>query len=139
MRRFVVDTSLSLAWCFVEEQNSFTQRLLDALEDAVAVVPSIWPIETANVLALAERKGRIDQAGSKAYLEVLRELRIEIDSETSSHAFGDVLSLARSQNLTAYDAAYLELAMREGIPLATRDVELVRAAKQVGVPLEPAL
>ncbi len=133
MKRFVLDTSVTLAWCFLDEQTAYTQGILESLDESIALVPNIWPIETANVLALAERRGRIEQSKSKEYLELLRELKIEIDLETSNRALGDILNLSRSQNLTAYDAAYLELAMREGAVLATRDVELSRAAQEVGV------
>lgn len=131
----VLDCPITLAWCFFDEQTTFTRSILRSIPRRVALVPNIWPIETANVIAMAERKGRIDQAQSKEYLELLRELRIEIDSETSSRALTDILSLSRSHNLTAYDAAYLELAMRKGAELATCDAELLRAAQDVGVSL----
>ena len=97
------------------------------------VVPSLWHLEAANVLALAERKGRITVARTAEFIALIENLSIDIDQDTPFHAFAEILSLARGHGLTAYDAAYLELAMRLGMPLATKDRTLAAGAQHVGV------
>ena len=96
-------------------------------------MPLLWFIEIANVLALAERRGRITVAESAQLIGLFETLDIEVDGETASLAFTRILDLAREQRLTAYDAAYLELAMRLGVPLASKDRDLCDAAERVGV------
>jgi predicted nucleic acid-binding protein len=98
-----------------------------------AAVPSLWHLEVANVLALADRRGRITPAESAELIALLEMLEIVVDGETSVRAFARVLDLAREERLTAYDAAYLELAMRLGIPLASKDGDLCDAAERLGV------
>jgi predicted nucleic acid-binding protein len=98
-----------------------------------AVVPAHWSLEVANVLAIAERRQRIRADDSTAFLELLTELAIEVDGQTTSRAFHDILTLARRHKLTAYDAAYLELAVRHQIPLASLDQELCQVAVSLGV------
>jgi predicted nucleic acid-binding protein len=129
----VIDASVALSWCFEDEASEATDQLLRQLADMVTVVPAHWHLEVANVLALAERRRRITLADSAEFIDLLETLDIEHDDETSERAFGRVLDLARGENLTAYDAAYLELAMRLGIPLATKDGALQAAARRVGV------
>jgi predicted nucleic acid-binding protein len=113
-----------MCWCFEEEATTATDRLLDRLLDDSAAVPALWHLEVANALALAERRGRITVADSAEFIELLDRLAIELDEETMPRAFGQILDLARSQRLTVYDAAYLELSMRLGVPLATKDAAL---------------
>jgi predicted nucleic acid-binding protein len=96
-------------------------------------VPSLWHLEIANVLALAERRGRIFPAESAELIALLEMLEIVVDGETSVRAFTRRLDLAREERLTAYDAAYLELAMRLGVPLASKDGDLCDAAERLGV------
>lgn len=122
-----------MSWCFEDEKNPLGDGILDSLKNSAALVPAIWPLEIANVLVNAERRGRITEAASTRFLEVLNALPIEIDEETTNKAFKDTLLLARLHNISVYDSAYLELAMREGISFATADKELAHAAKKAGV------
>ena len=131
----VLDCSVALSWCFEDEATKAGEALLDRLLDEQAAVPALWHLEIANVLALAERKKRISTAESSAFVGLIGAISLAVDAETPMRALGDVLNLARTHDLTAYDAAYLELAMRLGVPLATRDEHLRKAAKKTGVPL----
>ena len=133
MTDLVLDASVALAWCFKDEASEAADRLLERLETETAVVPALWHLEVANVLALGERRHRITLAESAAFIARLETLVIVLDEETSSRAFTRVLDLARSERLTAYDAAYLELAMRLGVPLASKDRHLCNAAARLGV------
>jgi predicted nucleic acid-binding protein len=129
----VIDASVALAWCFRDERTEATARLLERVQTDAAAVPNLWHLEVANVLALAERRGRITPAESAELVALLEMLEIVVDGETSVRAFTRVLDLARQERLTAYDAAYLELAMRLGLPLASKDVDLCDAAERLGV------
>jgi predicted nucleic acid-binding protein len=129
----VIDATVALAWCFRDERTEATAKLLERVQTDAAAVPSLWHLEVANVLALAERRRRITPAESTELIALLETLEIVVDEETPSHALGRVLDLAREERLTAYDAAYLELAMRLGIPLASKDVDLCDAAERLGV------
>lgn len=131
----VLDASVALAWCFDDEATAATQEVLVRLDVATAIAPSLLPLEIANVLALAERRKRISPSRVSEFVELIGTLAIEIEEQTSSRALHDVLNLARSEALTAYDASYLELAMRHGLPLASKDVALRQAATRLGVPL----
>lgn len=122
-----------MAWCFEDEATEFTDSLLEGLAQGSAKVPSIWPLEIANVLAISERRGRTNQAKITQFLRLLSSLPITVDAKTGEKAFTDVLTLARTHKLTSYDAAYLELALREGLALATLDEELKRVANKLGV------
>ena len=133
MSELVLDASVALAWCFEDETTPATQKVLQILAVEVASVPAIWPIEVANVLAIAERRGRITPAESAEFIGRLEGLAIEVDAGTLSRAFTRILDLAREERLTAYDAAYLELAMRLGVPLATKDGPLSAVAMRLGV------
>jgi predicted nucleic acid-binding protein len=130
---FVLDASVALAWCFEDEATTAARQILARLAAEAASVPAIWPIEVANVLALAERRRRITPADSAEFIAKLENMAILVDEETSSRAFGRILDLAREERLTAYDAAYLELAMRLGVPLASKDADLCNAAERLGV------
>ena len=133
MTDFVLDASVALAWCFEDENTPSARQILARLTAEAASVPATWPIEVANVLALAERRRRITPADSAEFIAKLEDVAILVDEETSSRAFGRVLDLAREERLTAYDAAYLELAMRLGVPLASKDADLCNAAQRLGV------
>jgi predicted nucleic acid-binding protein len=132
---FVLDDSLTLSWAFDTEATPFTVQALKALETVHAVAPALWPFEVANVLAVAERRGRINAAQQTVFLERLRLLPILIEHRPTAWLGQQILPLARTYNLSAYDSAYLELALREGLPLATLDNDLKRAAIAAGVPL----
>jgi predicted nucleic acid-binding protein len=134
---FVIDASVALAWCFDDEATEATRALLDRFEDEHAEVPSLWHLELANALAVGERNKRITPARTSQFIALIGELPIVIDEQTPNVALSTVLDLARSEQLSAYDASYLELAMRRGVPLATKDNDLVRAARRVGVTLLP--
>jgi predicted nucleic acid-binding protein len=131
----VIDSSVAIAWCFPDEQDEYSQSVLSALASSWAVVPDLWHLEVANTLLVGERRKRSTQANTVTWLGFLVSLPIAVDEETRLHAFGPTLSLAREHNLSAYDAAYLELAIRRGLPLATLDDKLKTAAQTVGVPL----
>jgi predicted nucleic acid-binding protein len=130
---FVLDCSIAMAWCFEDEATEFTDSVLEGLAQGSAKVPSIWFLEVANLLAISERTGRTNQAKITQFLRLLGSLPITVDAKTGEKAFTDVLTLARTHKLTSYDAAYLELALREGLALATLDEELKRVANKLGV------
>jgi len=130
---FVLDSSIALSWYFEDEASPAADLLLERLALEPAAVPPLWHLEVANVIALAERRGRVSATRSAEFITELETLTIAVDEETAQHAFGRVLHLARTEGLTAYDAAYLELAMRLGVPLATKDRPLGDAARRVGV------
>jgi predicted nucleic acid-binding protein len=129
----VLDASVALTWCFKNEATAIGDQVLERLADEAASVPTIWHLEIANILALSERRRRITPAGSAEFIALLETLEIVIDEETPSRALGRVLDLARGERLTTYDAAYLELAMRLGLPLASKDGDLCDAAERLGV------
>jgi predicted nucleic acid-binding protein len=129
----VIDSSIALAWCFLDEKDAYSQSVLGTLASSPAFVPDLWHLEVANALVVGERRKRSTQAETVAWMSFLAALPIIVDEETKRHAFGDTTHLARSHNLSVYDAAYLELAMRRGLPLATLDAKLKAAAKAVGV------
>ena len=128
MSVFVLDCSVAAAWLFEDEATAETDALLDQLANGAALVPLHWRLELGNVLVQAERRERITPAQVAASVEFVNRLPIEVDAETDTRSFREVLALARSTNLTTYDAAYLELALRRGLSLATQDRALVRAA-----------
>ena len=128
MTSFVLDASVALAWCFDDESTPAAWALLDRLHTAPAHVPALWALEIGNILLGAEKRNRFTQARTVAFLGILGDLDIRVDPDLPGHAFRDVLPLARERRLTTYDATYLELAMRLGLPLATKDKALARAA-----------
>ncbi|CAN5341652.1 type II toxin-antitoxin system VapC family toxin [soil metagenome] len=130
---FVLDASIALAWCFIDEATPFTNSLLESLEANSAFVPAIWSLEVGNILIVAERRKRISYARIAEFLAILAKINIQVDIETATRGFHETLALAHSEKLTTYDASYLELAMRLGLPLASKDRQLCDVAKQVGV------
>ena len=132
---FVVDCSIAMAWLFHDEATPKTAALLNRLATETALVPAWWFIEITNVLALAERKGRITPAQSDAFVADLGKFGIERDDEAPGRAFTHLLALCRTHGLTSYDAIYLDLAVRRNLPLATLDRDLRRAAEKLGVRL----
>ena len=132
---FVLDASITLAWCFVDQSSEMADRVLGQLEGEEALAPAIWPLEVANGLRAAERRGRLDLADLAQVRELLTALPVEVERVTLDTALGEVAEFARQLDLTAYDAAYLALAARRGIPLATADDRLRRACEQAGVEL----
>jgi predicted nucleic acid-binding protein len=131
----VIDCSIAIAWCYSDEQDDYSQSVLDSLSSNRVIVPALWHVEVANVLVVGERRKRSTQADTASWTGFLRSLPISVDDQTSSHAWSDTLHLARTHKLSAYDAAYLELAMRRSLPLATLDEALKAAANTAGVSL----
>jgi len=133
---FVLDNSVTMRWFFGDGKPSeltLAAKVLDALRTDNAIVPVTWALEVANVIARAEAKALVTEARSGEFLELLEGVSIEADAGTFAHARSGTLQLARRYRLSAYDASYLELALRRGLPLATLDVELLKAAKKAGV------
>lgn len=131
----VVDASVALTWCYPDEHSAFAYKVLDQLEYRQAIVPSLWALEITNALLVGERRHRLTASAIAQFLELLNGLPIDIDPQTALRAFSTTLQLARDHNLSAYDATYLELAMREGLTLATLDTQLKSAARSAGVKL----
>ncbi len=123
-----------MTWCFKDQINQYADAILDRLEVSTAVVPSIWPLEVGNVLLVAERKKRLSEADSTRFIVLLAELPIIIEQEPPERMMKDILALAREHQLSTYDASYLDLAMRKGLPIATLDNRLKAAAKRSQVP-----
>jgi predicted nucleic acid-binding protein len=134
MTACVLDASITGAWLFAEERTEGVLTLFRGLSDGPAVVPALWHTETVNLLLVAERRHRITADTGAALLDLLGGLDIETDDDPS-RAQGPVLDLARRHGLTAYDATYLDLAVRRRLPLATRDAALIRAARALGHPV----
>jgi len=130
---FVVDASVALAWCFDNEASAAADRVLERLESEEALAPSIWPLEVANGLRSAERRGRLGLADHSRIRELLMSLPIEVEAVDLETALGEVTELARGLELSAYDAAYLALAARRGVALATVDERLGQACRLAGI------
>ncbi len=135
MKRFVLDASVALAWFFEDESSPAADRVLDLLAGSEAIVPVIWPVEVGHALLAGERRKRIKPAATARALDQLRSLNIRVEDADSRLEVDRLVDLARSEKLSVYDAAYLSLAMREGLPLATLDRKLERAAETIGVRL----
>lgn len=133
---FVLDCSITMAWCFEDESNEYTDVILENLTNKTALVPTIWPLEMANVLLLSKKKKRITEVQAASFIDALSSLPIVVDQSTSSRAMHSIFVLAGKLGLTIYDAAYLELALRERIPLLTLNNALIKAAKILNIPIE---
>jgi predicted nucleic acid-binding protein len=135
--RFVLDNTVTMAWCFSDEATPLTETLLSRLSGLTdsAIVPALWLYEVVNVTELAVRKGRITEEKARAFLESLADLPIEIENPTRTQIFVSVRALVSQHKLTAYDASYLELAIRHKLPIAASDNALTKAARAAGVSL----
>jgi predicted nucleic acid-binding protein len=129
----VIDASLALAWFLPGETSARTEELFDRVGLSGGAVPSNWRCEIANGLLVAERRGRITEAQTFGFIARLAVLPIDVKTEDSLSDVAPFLDLARSHGLTAYDAAYVELAVRLGLPLATNDSDMQMAARRVGL------
>ena len=130
----VLDASVTLAWAFKDEVSPYAAFTVRSVKNARAVVPTIWPLEVTNALVSAVRRGRIDELISNRIRSTLDRLPLDIDSEIAIASHGQrILRLGIDHGLSAYDASYLELAMRRGLPLATQDERLIRAADAAGI------
>lgn len=132
---FVLDASIALAWCFDDEADDASDAVLDRLRDDSAFAPSLWSLEVANVLLLAERRGRVTESQVARFLRLLEGLPITVD--LSVHPWQVLVDAGRRHGLTAYDACYLVTAQAFGLPLASRDTDLRAAAERAGVSLLP--
>lgn len=135
---YVLDAQTALAWHYADEATPALDSLLDGFESGNrAFVPTIFLYEVANSLVVNERKKapRSTPVQSGTFLAQLKALPIETDSESSGQAWQKTMELARRHRLSVYDAAYLELSLRSGLPLASADPLLVPAAKKEGVAL----
>ena len=131
----VLDSSVALTWCFEDEHTSATLDLLDQIVETGAMAPLLWPLEVLNGLAMAERRGRLDASRRRQLAGFLSDLPVSLDPETASQAWTATALLAERYRLTLYDAAYLELAQRLDLPLATLDQELRVAGGALGLTL----
>jgi predicted nucleic acid-binding protein len=131
----VLDASAAIASLLDDERTEAADRIMEQVSSTGAFVPSLWRLEVANVLRNAARRGRCTDPFVDLSLDGLARMPIAVDGETDAHAWGRTLELARDCDLTLYDAAYLELALRKALPLATCDDELAEAAKAKAVPL----
>jgi predicted nucleic acid-binding protein len=133
MNSFVVDNSVVMSWCFKDETNKYGDAVLNRLAESTAIVPPIWPLEVVNVLLVAERRNRLKQVDSVRFITLLSQLPIVVEHEGSERKMKDLLALGRANNLSSYDAAYLDLSMRKDCPIATLDKKLIEAAKKVDI------
>lgn len=133
---FVLDNSVTMRWFFGDgkpQELAYAGKVLDAMQGVKALVPMTWGLEVANVIAKAKENGLVTESRNGAFLEMLEGVAIEVDAATFAHSLSDTLQLARRYKLSAYDASYLELALRTGLQLATLDDDLQKAAKKAGV------
>ena len=134
MKKFVIDNSVVMSWCFKDEQTDHSQRILKRLNTAEALVPALWPFEIANGLIMAERRERIFLDEAVIFLGFLKKLPIHVGHfSIKDDGWLGCYHLAREHHLTAYDAAYLHLAQQENIPLATFDGPMIKAAYDLKV------
>lgn len=136
MTDLVLDASVALAWCF-DDEDAAALAILDLAGAGGFHVPAIWPFEIGNGLAVAERRRRLGQADAARFLALLSALGIEVDATPWPSQLPALLALARAHRISVYDAAYLDLAQRSGLPLATLDDSLAQAARAVGVAIAP--
>jgi predicted nucleic acid-binding protein len=131
---FVLDTSITIAWCFEDQSTPYTEAVLQAVIDgAEVVVPVIWKLEVVNALVVAERRRKITPEKSAKFVRDLQQFNIKVDLDGLNQVFSDVMDHARRRQRSAYDASYLELAKRQSLPLATKDEPLKKAAGTLGI------
>ncbi len=128
---FVLDASVTMAWCFEDEATPAADAVLDRLGQQEAVVPALWRLEVANVLLAAERRRRVSEATAARFVELLTALPIRVDPDPAG--LTELLAAGRRHGLSAYDACNLVLAERLGVPLATLDEGLAAAGRAAGV------
>jgi predicted nucleic acid-binding protein len=130
---FVIDASITAAWVMADEQSDLADRVIDSLDEKIATAPHLWALEMASILTVSERRKRITPAQKKMMAKAVEQLGVVEQPHTQAAVFGTIMDLAITHQLSAYDAAYLELAMRLDLPLATLDAALRKAAKTEGV------
>lgn len=132
--RFVVDNSIVMTWCFKDEANPYADAVLKSLANNEAIVPAIWSLEVVDLLLVAERRNWLHESDCVRFLSLLSRLPIYVEQVWPEKMMKQLLALGKGNSLSSYDAVYLELAMRQGLPIATLDSGLVEAAKRVNVP-----
>lgn len=135
MSSFILDSSVALAWYLPRQQTARTDALMHRMAEKGALTTTLWPIEVANVLLIYERRGQLTTADRMSAIAFYNNAPITLDDQTATRAWGRAFDLALAHKLTVYDAGYLELALRAGLPLATLDGALCRAATALGVPV----
>ncbi|WP_202966629.1 type II toxin-antitoxin system VapC family toxin [Cellvibrio sp. OA-2007] len=136
MMQFILDNSVAMRWLLATGKltdQTYAETVLLSLNETQAIVPQIWQLEAANVLLGAEKRGQLDAENVEAFVSHLDSLPIVTDTLTHQQVFSRTMSLARAYKLSSYDAAYLELALREGLPIATLDQDLLKAALKANV------
>ncbi len=133
--RFVIDNSIILTWCFGDQADAYADTVLDSLTAAGAVVPAVWPIELVDALLAAERRQRLREEDSDRFLSLLGQLPIIIDQRWPSTAMRDLIALDRAYHLSSYEAAYLDLALRESLPIATLNERMLQTGHRLRIPL----
>ncbi len=133
-QQFVVDNSVVMSWCFEDERNSYCDAVLESLADGEAFVPGMWPLEVGNVLLVAERKKRFTEASVVRFLELVSGLPLTVEQETPERMLKEIVSIAREQGISTYDASYIDLAMRLGLPMSTLDASMRKAARRLEIP-----
>ncbi len=136
MTDFVLDNSVSMRWLLASEKASdqkYSENVLESMRNVDALTPNLWHLEAISVLTGAEKRGEVSLGEIERFISQLENLPIHVDPLTAHQAFSRTLALSRAYNISSYDASYLELAMREGLPLASLDKKLVKAAKKADV------
>jgi predicted nucleic acid-binding protein len=131
----IVDNSVVMSWCFKDESNQYADAILDSLDESTAVVPPIWLLEVVNVLLVAEHRKCLSKADRVRFITLLTQLPITVEEEQPERMMKEILPLAHGRRLSSYDASYLDLAMRKGLPIATLDKGVRAAAKRTKVPI----
>ncbi len=133
MTGIVIDASVALAWCFPDEDSDYADRVLVALEGHAVLVPALWSIEITNALLVAEKRKRVKQVETRRFIDLLSELTVVMDARPVADAVSNILPLGREYAISAYDAAYLDVAIRHAAPLATLDSNLRKAGISAGI------
>lgn len=131
----VIDNSVVMAWCFKDKGNPYARAVLAVAATNSILVPSIWPLEAGNTVLVAERRKRVDSGEASVLMGMLAELPFHVEQEPEGRMLNEIFVLAREHQLSTYDASYLDLAQRRGVPLATQVKSLRRAAGRCGVVL----
>lgn len=130
MKKFILDCSVAIAWCFEDETTAYTESVLNSLKETTAIVPKLWYIEAANVLLMAQKRGRINDNGIFHFLSLLEKLPIM--PNTNDISVVDLIMLSQRYQLTSYDGCYLNLCLQHNLPLATLDKKLITAVQTAG-------
>ena len=131
----VLDASVAMAWCFEDETTPYTEAVLRRVREESALAPAVWPLELVNTLLVGERNGRHSAEHSMAFMRLISELPIRIESVELAEAFNPVAALGREHQLSSYDASYVWLATKEGLSLATLNQRVRQACERIGVSL----